>query len=88
MKVEFHRSFERDIRKIRDRTVLDRLRATILAVENADDLESVPGVKPMQGYAGYFRLRIGDFRLGIKRTDGGVRVIRFRSRGEIYRKFP
>ncbi|MFT5837353.1 MAG: mRNA interferase RelE/StbE [Candidatus Azotimanducaceae bacterium] len=88
MEVEYHKSFEHDLRKVRDQNLLNRVKAILLELEAAKALESILGVKAMKGHPEYFRVRIGDYRLGFKRTDSGVRVIRFLSRGDIYRKFP
>lgn len=88
MKVEYHKSFERDLRRVRDRNLLDRVEAVLVAVEGSESLDSIANVKVMKGHPEYFRIRIGDFRLGLKRIDDGVRIIRFLSRGDIYRKFP
>lgn len=88
MKVEYHKSFERDLRRIRDRNILNRVKTLLLELEDADGLDSVADVKAMKGFPGYFRIRIGDYRMGLRRTDSGVRILRFLSRGDIYRKFP
>lgn len=88
MRVEYHNSFERDIRRIKDRAILGRVKAVIIELESIEALEGYSNVKAMKGYPGYFRIRIGDYRLGLKQTEIGVRLIRFLSRGEIYRKFP
>jgi mRNA interferase RelE/StbE len=88
MKVEYHKSFERDLRKVRDRTLLDRVKVILLELEESETLETILSVKPMKGYPEYFRIRIGDYRLGLKRTNDGLRIIRFLCRGDIYRKFP
>lgn len=88
MKIEFHKSLERDLRKIRDGNILDRVKAKILELEDTEELESISGVKAMRGHPGYFRIRNGDYRLGLKKTENGIRIIRFLSRGDIYRKFP
>ena len=88
MKVEYHKSFERDLRRVRDRHLLARVEAVLVELEGSESLEPIPNVKVMKGHPDYFRIRIGDYRLGLKRIDGGVRIIRFLSRGDIYRKFP
>jgi len=88
MKVEYHKSFERDLRKLRDRNLLDRVESVLVGLETSESLDSISNVKVMKGHPGYFRIRIGDYRLGLKLTDDGVRIIRFLSRGDIYRKFP
>ena len=56
--------------------------------EGSEELDLIANVKVMKGHPDYFRVRIGDYRLGLKRIDGGVKIIRFLSRGDIYRKFP
>ena len=86
--VEFHKSFVRDLRRVRDGNLLARVKAVLVELENTDILDSISSVKVMKGHPDYFRIRIGDYRLGFKRIDGGVRIIRFLSRGDIYRKFP
>ena len=48
MKTAFRRSFERDLKKLRkDREMLDRVRNAIEAVEAADALRTLPGVKKL-----------------------------------------
>jgi mRNA interferase RelE/StbE len=88
MKVEYHKSFEHDLRRVRDQNLLDRVEAVLVELESSEVLDSIANIKPMKGHPDYFRVRIGDFRLGFKRIDRGVRIIRFLSRGDIYRKFP
>lgn len=88
MKVEYHKSFERDLRRVRDRNLLNRVKAILIELEDSESLEILTDIKAMKGHPEYFRVRIGDYRLGLKRIDGGVRIIRFLSRGDIYRKFP
>ena len=88
MKVEYHKSFERDLRRVRDRDLLNRVKAVLIELENSEDLEAFTNIKAMKGHPEYFRVRIGDYRLGFKRTDDGVRLIRFLNRGDIYQKFP
>ena len=88
MKVEYHKSFERDLRRVRDQNLLDRVEAVLVGLEGSESLDSISNVKVMKGHPEYYRIRIGDYRLGLKRIDDGVRIIRFLSRGDIYRKFP
>jgi mRNA interferase RelE/StbE len=88
MEVEYHKSFERDLRRVRDRNLLARIEAVLFELEGSESLDPIPNVKVMKGHPDYFRIRIGDYRLGLKRIDSGVKIIRFLSRGDIYRKFP
>jgi mRNA interferase RelE/StbE len=42
----------------------------------------------MRGSREYFRIRIGDFRLGLKLEGDTLVFIRFLNRKDIYRYFP
>jgi len=44
--------------------------------------------KKIEGYEAYYRLRIGDYRLGIKLAGNTLELIRFLHRKDIYRRFP
>jgi mRNA interferase RelE/StbE len=57
-------------------------------IKKADILSGISGVKRIEGYPGYFRIRIGDYRLGVKLTENQIEIIRFLHRKEIYRRFP
>ena len=48
----------------------------------------VEGTRKIQGYDTYYRIRVGDFRLGIKLTNDGIEMLRFLHRKDIYRRFP
>lgn len=88
MRARYRRSFERDVRKVRDRTVLARLAATLRTIEQAESLAELSGVRPLSGAPGLYRLRIGDYRLGIAVEGEAVEIVRFLHRREIYRYFP
>jgi mRNA interferase RelE/StbE len=89
MKVEFDKSFERSLGKINDRLILKRIEKTILVVENSENLSSIPNIKKLTGFKRYFRLKIGDYRIGIELVDDQcVRFIIVTHRKDIYKQFP
>lgn len=88
MKVEYRESFLKDIQRIKDRSLLQRIREAIAAVESAATVQSVPGIKKLKGGSNYFRLRIGDFRIGIVQQGEVLVFVRALNRREIYRYFP
>ena len=89
MKVVFRKSFERDLRKLKgDAALLARLQKVIEQLETTEELGAVASVKQMQGWSSYYRIRIGDYRLGLKVEKDALVVLRFLHRREIYRGFP
>ncbi len=65
-----------------------QVRTAILAVEGARHLHEVPHVKKLSGGGPYFRIRIGDFRIGLRVEKDTVTFVRVLSRRDIYRYFP
>ena len=88
MKVEFRRTFEKDLRKLRDRSVLSRVKAVIESIEAADALDSVTHLKKLKGEDGYFRIRIADYRIGLYLEGDTILFVRVLHRREFYRYFP
>lgn len=88
MKSAFAGSFLRDLRKLPDDPVREQVRAAILSVESARDLRELPHVKKLAGGGPYFRIRIGEYRIGIRVDGDAVTFVRVLSRRDIYRYFP
>jgi len=49
MKVEFKRSFARDLRRIKEEGLLRRVRETIEEVEQAQGLSEIRGIRKLRG---------------------------------------
>lgn len=90
MKAAFRRSFERDLRKLRrDRPLLDRIREVIEEVEAAGSLQEVSSLEKLRSGSGsYYRIRVGDYRIGLEVEGEEVVFVRCLHRREIYRYFP
>lgn len=88
MEVRFKASFKRDIKRIRDQAVLSGISQVIDALKSAPTLESVSNLSKLQGYKSFYRIRVGNYRLGIQVTDDEVILVRALPRKDIYRFFP
>ena len=88
MELVFKESFARDLRAVTQKSVLHRIREVIDAVANANDLQSVPNLRKLNDPGNYYRIRVGDYRLGIKVEKNEVTFIRCLNRRDIYRYFP
>ena len=88
MKVEFNESFLKDLKAVRDRSVLAKVKTTIEAVEHADSIDKIANLKKMRGSREYFRIRIADFRLGIRLQGDTLVFVRCLNRKDVYRYFP
>ncbi|MGC9525135.1 MAG: type II toxin-antitoxin system RelE family toxin [Limnospira sp.] len=88
MKTEFRKSFENDLLKINDANLLKRVKSIIEQIERAETLSEVGNIKKIKGDADYYRIRVRNYRMGIKINNGVVSFIRILHRKEIYRYFP
>lgn len=88
MKAIFRKSFTRDLKKIRETSLKRRLREAIHDVERASSLKDISQLVKVSGFDGFFRIRVGDYRLGIAVEAGTVEFVRCLHRREIYRSFP
>jgi mRNA interferase RelE/StbE len=55
---------------------------------NADSLQDLVNVKAMTGYSGYYRIRLGDYRVRIFVGADLLEMMRMLHRREFYRYFP
>ncbi len=89
MTVEFDKSFEKWLSKINDKTLLKRIEKVILKMESAESIDQIQNVRKLAGFKRYYRVKLGNHRLGFERTSNSViRLIIIADRKEIYRKFP
>ncbi len=88
MNVKFEASFARDLKHIKDRRLLRRVQKVIEAIKAAPDLGEIRDLKKMQGYDTFYRVRLGDYRMGIEVIAGEVIFVRILHRKDIYRYFP
>jgi len=88
MNVEFRRSFAKDLEKITDRRLKQQVREVILTVEEAKTLADIGHVRKLRDGEGYYRIRVGDYRIGIIWDKETVVFVRFLHRKDLYRYFP
>lgn len=88
MQVEFLSEFSRDLSKIRVAAIKQTIQRTILRVESAKKISEIPSVKKLSGHKSAYRVRIGDYRIGIFVEGDKVQFARVIHRKDIYKLFP
>ena len=89
LEVQYRQAFLKDLKQLKSSTSDQRIYEvafTTLAAINT--LEEIPDIKAMKGYSGRYRIRIGDYRIGIEVNDDFIEVMRVLHRREFYRYFP
>jgi mRNA interferase RelE/StbE len=73
VKTLFLSSFLRDVKKLPDagirravKRAIQAVKRAIQKVESASDLLEINSIKRLSGHPGYYRIRLGEYRLGLK----------------------
>ncbi len=88
MKTDFKKSFTKDLKKIREQDLKKRVATAIKRAEEAKSLRKVENIRKLRGSDRYYRIKIGDYRIGLKLKDNMLIFIRFLHRRDIYKYFP
>lgn len=88
MKVKFESSFEKDLKSLKDAKLLNKLKSIILECKNSDSLTNIKNLKKLRGYDTFYRIRIGNYRVGIELEEDTLIFTRFLQRKDIYKFFP
>jgi mRNA interferase RelE/StbE len=88
MNYEFEKLFVRDFRKLKSKALAKAILGCIEQVSNASTIHDIENLKKLTGYKDAYRIRTGDFRIGVIVREETVIFAAFAHRKEIYKKFP
>ncbi len=88
MNIEFKKSFLKELKKLKNKSLKANVAECILQVESAKNLSQIKNLKKLTGYDVYYRIRVGDYRIGIKIEKDVVFFVVFEHRKSIYQGFP
>jgi mRNA interferase RelE/StbE len=86
--VSIDKSFEKDVKKIKDKKIKEKIAFCIEELQEAKDFSAIKSIKKLKGGDIFFRIRILDYRLGLVFENNEVTMIRFLHRKDIYAFFP
>ena len=89
MQVRYRSSFRRDIRRVRNASLRRRIERKVAELEAATAISRVRGVEKVESANGNdYRIRIGNYRLGVTVENEVAVLVAFGHRSDIYRRFP
>jgi mRNA interferase RelE/StbE len=81
-------SFNKDISKIKDRKLANRIEQILRHMETVKSVADIPGIKRLAGASNAYRVRVGDYRLCFYVIGNSLKLMVFAHRKEVYRYFP
>ena len=89
MEVQYRKRFLKDLKKLKGQPVYEQVFELVFTIlPKAPVLRDITAVKAMKGHPGRYRIRIGNYRVGIQVHGNTVDVMRVLHRREFYRYFP
>lgn len=89
MNIVFKASFRKDLKSLKnDSKLFSRIKELLLLVETTPSIDLIGNVKKLKSEGPYYRIRIGDYRLGVIIDNDIVTFVRILHRSKIYRYFP
>jgi len=88
LKVEYPKKFLKDLARIPSQTRVHIEHFVFEELPSLDSINQVGKIEQMKGYSEYFKIRFGNYRIGLKLEADKVILKRVLHRKEIYRYFP
>lgn len=65
MEVKFAKPFEKDLKAISEKQVILKLDEIIRELQTSPSLQNISNIKRLKGHKDCYRIRIGNYRLGL-----------------------
>lgn len=88
MQIVFLSKFSKDLSKINQPKVLADIEKAIIQVENVKTTIDINQLKKLKGYKSAFRIKVGDYRIGLFIENDVIEFARILHRKDIYNLFP
>jgi len=88
MHCSYSRLFASQLSKLKDKKLLQALKTTIEALQEAQTIRQLARAKKLVGTKDCYRLRVQDYRVGLKVVKDTALLVCLYHRKEIYRYFP
>ncbi len=88
MQYEFTKAFRKDFEKLKNKELAPLILTAIETVSTAQDSRDIPNLKKLTGHKNAYRIRIGNYRIGLFITGTSATFAVIDDRKTIYRRFP
>ena len=87
MEIIITKTFEKQL-KLVPKYIRESAIVVLEALEASKNITEMKDLKKLSGYTNYYRIRIGNYRMGLQIIDPKIIVITILHRGTIYKIFP
>lgn len=88
MELRFTSKFDKQFDALRDASLRSRVMEAVRHVYAAASVRDIPNLKKLTGYRTAYRIKMGDYRIGLHIENEVVSFSAIDHRKQIYRSFP
>ena len=88
MQIEYRKKFLKELSKLPSHYSSQIEEFVFVILPTSENLEEIGRVEKMTGYKNYFKIRFGNYRVGLKKDNQSIIVETVKHRKEIYKFFP
>jgi len=88
MQVAFTKQFDKQFDKTTDCSLKNEITKIVNKTISASRISDIPNIRKLKGYKTAYRVRIGDYRIGLLIENGIVVFVVIGHRKDIYKIFP
>lgn len=88
MKLRYLKYFLRDIERLKDPQTKQHIKTQIEQIKSAEKQNEIRQLKKIKGHPYAYRIRLGNYRMGLFIEKDVVTFVRFVKRNDIYKLFP
>jgi len=88
LKVEYRQLFLKDLKRLKKQPIYQQVYSLAFdTLPNVNSLQDLPNIKALIGSGNRYRIRIGNYRVGIEINGDTLELFRVLHRKEFYRYF-
>ena len=88
MKLIYLSSFLKDLKKVDDKKVKTKVKEILLSLKEIENIQNNKQIVKLKGHPTAYRIRIGNYRMGMYLEENTITQARFLKRNDIYKLFP
>ncbi len=88
MEIRIDKSFEKDVKKIKQPDIQKKVAILIEKIQEISSFQELTNTKKIKGFSNFYRIRLGDYRIGVEIEDNTCIFLRILHRKDIYKYFP
>lgn len=88
MEIKINKKFLKELAVLPDKTRQKVEKLVFEEIPYIENLNAIPNIRKLTGYKNFYRIRQGQYRIGVKYVEGTLIFERILHRKDIYRYFP